>query len=139
MHPIRNWNGEPWWHQHEEGLQLHNFNEIVMSDGNIQQLKDIMFNRDGAYTNVCCIAVARAIERSRSEGTLRWKLMKTQNSKYVGWEASCTQCGAMCWAAWKPTSTMGWRDHQRANMLCFLGQPVPEAWMRPLEDTLPMV
>ena len=33
-----------------------------MSDGNIQQLKDIMFNQDGAYTNVCGIAVARAIE-----------------------------------------------------------------------------
>ena len=139
MHPAWNWNGETWWHQHEEGLQLHDWNEIVMSNGNIQQLMQIMFHNDGAYRDVSVNDVTRAIERSTNEGTVRWKRMKTHLSKYVGWQAECTHCGALCWAAWKPASTMGWRDHQRANIVHFLGLAVPPALRGPLEDTLPMV
>ena len=68
-----------------------------------------------------------------------WYVMAPRGSGYRGYQGICNLCGAVMRCAWTPRSTRGWRDHQRANLLSFLGLQVPLSFMRPLEPTLPMV
>ena len=75
----------------------------------------------------------------KSTETIAWSQMKTHDSKFRGFQALCLHCGAMSWGAWKPKSTRGWRDNQRANLMHFIGMEMHPDMMRPLEESLPMV
>jgi hypothetical protein len=70
---------------------------------------------------------------------LQWSKMDCRESKYKGWQSKCKHCGLLADVCWKPGSTKGWLDHQRAHLLSWLMLPVPHQYQRPLEQVLPMV
>ena len=76
----------------------------------------------------------------RCSHLVQWYEMYTRNARYQGFLAVCAECGVTVMASWTPSSTPGWKDHQRANMCTFFGvDDFPAEWRRPLEQTIPMV
>ena len=134
VHGPINWNGDPWLYQHQTSLQLHNHNVIDLT-GRSQStaFMQLLFYNDGEDGH----GVYEKL--MQTSGQVVWSQMKTHKSKYYGYQAICRHCGAVAWAAWNRSSTRGWCDHQRANIMTFLGVRVPPAYMRALEETLPMV
>ena len=134
-HPTCNWNGQLWRSQHDMGCQIHDWNrkEFATHDADWQSFVQIMFYHDYEPE-------PRGLrERIKGRPHWIWYKMATHNAGYRGYHAVCTVCGAVMQCAYTPSSTRGWRDHQRANLLQFCGFPVPELYTRPLEETLPMV
>ena len=136
LHGVQMWNGQPWPTLHALGLQIHNLNRSdIHTDGQIQSLQSIVFWQDGLdaphnlSTRLQAVHVCRQVD---------WCIMKTA-AGYRGYHGVCNRCGAVMLCAWSRRSTRGWLDHQRANLLAFLGLQIPVSLMRPLEPTLPMV
>ena len=102
-----------------------------MNDGAITAFLQTLFYNDNEY------APGLQEKLVENAGHADWSLMKPYKSKYLGYEAKCKYCGAIAWASFKPGSTKGWRDQQRANIMQFLDCPVPDRYMQELEQTLP--
>ena len=139
LHKALNWNGEPWPKLHNIGLQIHDSNRRdIGSDSELQSMESIVFGQDSevSYPSSDFRRILKMIHKSKQ---VTWYIMATHGSGYRGYQGICNFCGAVMWCAWTPRSTRGWRDHQKANLLAFLGLEVPLSLMRPLEPTLPMV
>ena len=138
LHKAQNWNGQPWPKLHVIGLQIHDSNRRdIGSDSELQSMETIVFGQDGEVSYPSR-DFTRTMKKIHKEKQVTWYVMATK-AGYRGYQGICNFCGAVMWCAWSPRATRGWRDHQRANLLAFLGLEVPLSLMRPLEPTLPMV
>ena len=136
-----NGKGEFYMNQHELGFHIHPANRIVFNFGDAdpawQSLIQIVFGNDGEYEPEGLRQGLR--QRIRDNPQWRWYFMEIRDWGYCGFLAVCEECGAVMKCGWTPTSTRGWRDHQRARLLTWCGCPVPELYKRPLEQHLPTV
>ena len=137
LHRVINWNGQPWPKLHAIGLQIHDWNRRdIYTDPQIQSMESTVFGQDGIYTQS---NLSKTLKIVHARKQVTWYRMDCKKSGYRGFQGICNICGAVMWCAWSPRSTRGWRDHQKANLLAFLGLQIPPSLMRPLEPTLPMV
>ena len=124
LHNVQSWNGVPWLNMHVIGLQFHAWNQCEVFTGpSIQYMEAVVFGQDGLHAPS---GLSRRLKVVHHRNEVTWYIMDCKGSKYCGLQGICNICGVVMWCAWSPTSTRGWRDHQRANFLAFLGLEVPE-------------
>ena len=114
-HPSWNWNGDPWWNPHGEGLQLHCWNiKDMHMHCNRQSLETLLFTNN----SLCAPRDLHQALEASADSTI-WYRMNT-NGKYCGFQAICKYCGSCSIGAWAPSSTPEWRHIQAANIMHFI-------------------
>ena len=131
-HPQLNWTGALWWNPSRFGTHC---GVIDMSDPAVRRtFADAFFSDMGCHLPFSILDHAL----QGSLGSITWCKIHTE-AGYSGVQALCKHCGACSFGAWRADSTPAWIDHQRANIMHFVGCHVHAKLTAPLEMTLPMV